>query len=205
MSKRFLLTGFMASSIIVVALSGAGCKKEEQTKSSETVVAPQPAAPSAAQAGVTEFTFDDGIGYWTGTDQSIKVDSATDQKHAGKSSLKISGTAKDGLWNFARSPQFDLEPGKKYKVSGWMFVESWDKENLPPLLKVGVHQDGKWANNVFTSKYDLKKSKTWQQVVTVFVAPKDGKIKGSFSLEKGSKEPISAAVYLDDLKIESEQ
>src|SRR4051812_32871555 len=107
MSRKFLLTGLMASSIIAVALSGAGCKKEEQAKAPETVAAPQAAAP-ATQAGAVEYTFEDGTGSWYGSDQTVKVEPATDRKHGGKGSIKVSGTSGDGKWNLAISPDFNL-------------------------------------------------------------------------------------------------
>jgi hypothetical protein len=205
MSTKSLFTGLMASSLIAVALSSTGCKKEEQSKAPETVASQQAVAPATSAApaltAILDYGFEDGIGGWTGIDKTVKTEPASDQKHGGANSLKISGTAGEGRWNFANSSRLDLETGKKYKITGWMYVEAWNKENLPPLLKFGVYQDNKWVSNAFTTKYDLKKTKQWQQVGTIFVAPKEGKINGNFSLEKGTKDPVTATVYLDDLKL----
>jgi hypothetical protein len=188
------------------ALAVAGCKKKEQAIEVAPAAAPQAAAPQAAapaaQAGSSEYGFEDGIGGWTASDKSVKLEQASDKKHGGNASLKISGASGSGRWNFANTSRINLEPGKKYLLTGWMNVEAWDKADLPPLMKVGVNKNGKWQDNAFTSKYNLKKMNEWQKFAGKFTAPADGNVTGSFSLEKGTQDSITATVYLDDIKLE---
>ena len=206
MFKKFLEPTLLATALIAIVLASSGCKKEEKAPEAVTATT-QTAAPAAtaATAGATQFAFEDGIGGWKGNGSDVKVEPATDQKKSGSASLKISGTSQKPVWNFALSPAFNLEPGKKYKLTGSMFVDSWKSKDTKPFIKVGVNVDGKWATNANSNSYDLKKTKEWQQLEATFQAPAGGKIEGYVALEKGTHEPISGTVYLDDIKVELAQ
>lgn len=200
--KKYQVLSLVVSGVMIFSLAGFGCKKAEQPaeapKQSEQAQAPA----AVPQSGALEYGFEDGTGGWNPNGKTVKIEQVTNQKHGGNSSLKISGVAGSGLWNFAASPKINLEAGKKYKLTGWMFVESWDKADFPPLLKYGVYQDNKWVSNAFTEKYNLKKKGEWQRILTVFETPQGGSISGFVALEKGTQDPINASVYLDDIKIE---
>lgn len=200
MFRSSLIPRLMVFIVVAFSLAVSGCKKEEKAA---TTPAQTSAAP-AAQGGATSYSFEDGVGGW-GPRGSVKLEQATDKKHGGNASLKVSGTADKGIWNLAGSPSVILKPGNKYKLTGWMLVDSWDKKSNAPLLKCGISQDGAWKANEFTSPYDLKKSKEWQEVSGTFVAPQGGNITGVISLEKGTQDPITATVYLDDIKLEADQ
>ena len=205
MSQRKFMSRLLATTLVAIALFGAGCKKDE--KAQEPAPAPAPAQQAAATAptsGVANYDFESGTAGWNQSAKGISIGAATDQKHGGNSSLKISGTA-SGVWNFGSSPQVSLEPGKQYKLTGWVYVQAWDKSATPPLLKCGVYQNGKWIANVFTSKYNMKKINEWQMLSGKITAPADGTIAGSVSLEKGTQDAIKATVYLDDIKLELAQ
>ncbi|MBJ6801036.1 carbohydrate binding domain-containing protein [Geomonas propionica] len=197
------------SSTVAIALIAAsfftGCKKEETAKEPAPAQPPaqQVAAPAPSQA-TGSYDFESGAAGWIPSTKGVTVATSTEQKHNGQESLKVSGTSAD-VWNFASSPKFDIEAGKKYKISCWMYIDSWDKAAFPPLVKYGVYQDNKFASNAFTAKYDMTKVKQWQQIGTIFTAPKDGKINGYLSIEKGTKDPITATIYLDDVKVVAAQ
>lgn len=198
MLKKRMIPVVLLTAVTSVLLC-AGCKKEEQASP-----APAQSAAPATMAALVSYDFESGAAGWTGTDKTVKAESATDQKHGGNTGLKVSGTAGNGRWNFAASPKFALEPGKKYKLTGWMLVESWDKGTFPPLFKCAVMQDNKWLSNAFSKKYDLKKMKEWQSLGTIFEVPA-GATTGFIALEKGTQDPLTATVYLDDIKIEAVQ
>jgi hypothetical protein len=202
MMKRFSVLSLVVSGAMIFSIAGSGCKKAEQP--AEAPAPAQQAASPVAQAGVLEYGFEDGIAGWNPNSKTVKIEQVSNEKHGGSSSLKISGTAGAKLWSFGASPKFNLEAGKKYKLTGWMFVESWDKSKFPPLLKCGIYQNGKFSTNAFTSKYNVNKMKGWQMLSGQFSAPEDGST-GFISLEKGTQEPINATVYLDDIKVEPVQ
>lgn len=187
---------------VIIALAGCalavtGCKKKEQAKEA----APTPVQQTAA-AGSANYTFESSVDGWTPNGKIVKIEQATDQKHGGSGSLKISATASDKLWNLAVSPRFSLESGKKYKLTGWMYVESWNNAKFPPLLKFGIYQNGKFKDNAFTSKYDLNKTKEWQKLENTFTAPEGAPVDGYIAMEKATQDNITAVIYLDDIKLE---
>lgn len=204
MSQRKYLTGLMAATLLAVALVGAGCKKEEKAQEAAPAPAQQAAAPAPSASDVVSNDFESGTAGWNQSATGISIKAANDQKHGGNASLRLNGTAGSGVWNFAASPQFNLEPGKQYQLTGWVYVQKWDKTATPPLLKCGINQNGKWTN-MFTNKYNLKKMNEWQMVSKKFTAPADGATSAVVSLEKGTQDPITATVYLDDVKIERVQ
>lgn len=156
----------------------------------------------AVMAASQDYGFEKGTDGWSPSVKTVKITQAKDKKHKGSASLKISGVAGDSVWNFGFSPKFNLEAGKKYKLSAFMLVGSWSKSKFPPLLKCGIYQNGKFSANAFSSKYNMKKIKEWQPLSAQFTAPADGSISALVSLEKGTQEPIDATVYLDEIKVE---
>jgi hypothetical protein len=201
MAKKFVLTCLMASSLCSFALFGAGCKKEETAKESASAPAQQQAVAPAAQTGLPSYDFENGAAGWV-ANGSVKIEQATDQKHGGNSSLKISATGSDKLWNFAVSPNINLEPGKKYKLSGWLYIDSWNNTKFPPMLKFAISQNGKFVDNAFSSKYNLKKTKDWQKLECTFVAPEGAAANGYIALEKATQDNIATVSYLDDIQLE---
>jgi hypothetical protein len=207
MSRRSLITSFAATALIASALFATGCKKEEQAKETTPPPAAAPAKETAAPGpqATAAYGFENDIEGWTGTDKAVKTEQTGEQKHRGNRSMRVSGTAGAGTWSFAVSPKVNLEPGKKYKVGGWMLVKEWNKKDMQPLLKVAIKQDGKFVSNAFTSKYDLNKIGEWQQVGTIFETPQGSNLTGVVGLEKGTQDPVTAKVYLDDVKIAPEK
>lgn len=204
MSPTKSTSHLLVTALVAIALFSAGCKKEETAQQA----APAPAQESSATPTLQEiskYDFENGLSGWSQSAKGIKIGAATDQKHDGNSSLKISGNSGSGVWNFGGSPKIDLEPGKQYKLTGWIYVDSWDKSATPPMLKLAIHQNGKWVTNAFTNRYNLKKVKEWQLLTGKVTVPTDGTIAGSVGLEKGTQDAIQATVYLDDVKLEVAQ
>lgn len=118
--------------------------------------------------------------------------------HSGKSAARLVGTQPEG-WSYAGTPKVPLEAGRKYRLRGWLRVDSVEPAHAPKL-KCEVHKDGRYLVNFFTPAYDLAKPGTWQCLETVFTVP-EGADSGRLALEKGSTQPVTATLYLDDVEL----
>lgn len=181
--------------VAILGIMMCSCKNEPHPPANQNAAAP------IAIHGTLSYDFEAGPSGWSGTDTPITVETVAKQRHAGNASLKITGTAGEGRWNFVRSPHFVLEPGKTYKLHGWMLVEMWDNKSKPPHLKCASMQGSKWLSNAFTNKYDVTKMNEWQELSASFTVP-SGTTEGFIALEKGTQEPITGTIYLDDIGIE---
>lgn len=205
MKKELRLLVFFMS---IIALSGfnGGCKKAEQAKEEPKSTAQQ-VAPTMAPAGgsaLAEFTFEDGTQKWIGR-KGVKFSQDTSQNHGGNAGLKIAGTSGKGEWDFAESPKFNLVPGKHYKFSGWMKVDSIKPADPKTYcwLKVGIYKDNQWKKNVISNNYDLTKKGEWQLLSAEFDAPADNNLTGNFTIDKRPQDKdITATIFVDDIKIE---
>jgi hypothetical protein len=192
MLKKFTGLSLVVAGILISLFSGYGCKQGEQAKPSAGIVA-------------QEYTFETDAGKWWPT-SDIKYTMTSDTKHGGASSLSITGTSPVGMWNFIESPEFNLEPGKKYNASGWMLVKSISDTKNAPFFKCGIKTGAKWLVNFNTNKYDLNRKGEWQELSVEFTAPQESNLKGSFSVEKGTKdEAIKVEMFIDDLRLEVRQ
>jgi hypothetical protein len=207
MSRKSLVQLVSVCVVMAFSVLGSGCKKEEKAPEAVPAAAPQAAAPapsSTAPASAKEFTFEDGIGGWKPVSKTIKIEAAADKVHGGKGSLKISGSTGASAWNFAGSPKFALESGKKYRLSGWMMVEATSDPKYAPFLKCAINEGPKWLSNANTKKYNLSKLNEWQELSAEFTAPAGQGLEGYFAIEKGTnKADIKATIYIDDLKLEA--
>ena len=202
MMKKVLGLGLFAGLILALSVFGFGCKKAEQAKE-EAKPAAKVEAPAKGVA-VAEFTFEDGKQKWFPS-KNVKIAQDKSKKHGGDASLKITSSSSANLWNYAESPKFDLVPGKHYKFSGWMLVESFKSPVDKPLfqLKVGIYKDGKWIKNQITKNYDLAKKGEWQQLTVEFDAPNESNLTGNMTVDKRPMEKnIEGTIYVDDLVLE---
>jgi len=182
-----------------------GCNKTDQTsiKEPENIKALSPITTSNT---VAEFSFEKDFQGWksiNAKDASIKLDSTI--KHSGSSSLNFFGQTAIESWNYIVSDKLSLDGGKKYKLSGWVYVESINSIKAP-FLKVAVQNatnPPKFLNNFNSGKYDLKKIGTWQELSTEFTTPSEYNLDGFMALQKGTNsEAINAVIYIDDLRLE---
>jgi hypothetical protein len=204
MARKSLIST-LAICVALAATVTTGCKKEETPKEAAPAAGQQAAAPVTG-AAVAEYAFEDGTGGWKPVGKTMKLEQATGQKHGGSLSLKVFGSTGATTWNFAASPQFTLEPGKKYRLSGWIMVDSTSDPKNPPFLKVAVNKDGKWLTNANTKRYNLGKIKEWQELSAEFSTPSEQNLTGFVALEKGTnKSDINATIFVDDVKVESIQ
>lgn len=214
MKNKSIAKGMTIALTLALAGSLAGCKKAEQqeTKPAVEQAAPaqpaapvQEAAPAAQSTGtsVAVFNFEEGTQKWY-PKKGVKLSQTTIQPHQGKASLKVTGTAAKGEWDFAQSPKFNLVPGKHYKFSGWMKIDSINPADSKTYvwLRVSLLKDKQWLKNVISRNYNLKKKGEWQLLTAEFDAP-EGATTGMFNVDKRPEtKDITATICIDDIKIE---
>jgi hypothetical protein len=132
------------------------------------------------------------------------MEAITDDKsaHKGDYSMLIKGT-QQASWNYASHDLgMNILPGSKYRLSGWLMVESIEPE-IRPYLKMGlVDSEGNWLENHSTNYYNLSEPGTWQYMETVFETTLET-AGGHLAIERGSREVrITAVLRLDDVKLE---
>ena len=187
----------------VVCLFGlfTGCATQDQSQ--ESVAAPGDQEKTSEQKIIQAYDFENGPADWRSVYDTIHINVSPEKKHEGSASLKVEGTSPEEFWNFAASDPFPLDPGKKYRFSGWMLLETLDKNDYPPLLKCEILQGEEWLANANTNKYDLSKKGEWQEFSVVFTTPTVTDITGRFSVEKGTNErAVETTLYIDDVKLE---
>jgi hypothetical protein len=119
--------------------------------------------------------------------------------HSGQWAARLTGQAAGG-WSYASAARVPIEAGRKYTIRGWLRVDALDPAQTGPGFKCEVSKDGKYLVNFFTPTYDLKKLKTWQRLETTFTVP-DGATHGRLALERRTKQPVNATLYVDDLEL----
>lgn len=135
--------------------------------------------------------------FWNPTG-GMRLDLQRDIVYAGTAAACLAGTQPDG-WSYAGAPKVPLEAGRKYRVRGWLRVDSIEPAHAPKL-KCEVHKDGRYLVNFYTPAYDLARLGTWQCLETVFTVP-EGADSGRLALEKGTTNPVAATLYLDDVEL----
>jgi len=146
---------------------------------------------SASHEPVFAATFDDG-GAWEAL-PGITTGIAT-LPDRGKC-LHVRGQ-QEAAWNYTRSPDFPLQPGRKYRVSGWVRVTSI-RPAIPPYFKVEC--TGDVPTRFATGRYDLAAG-GWQELAGEFELPQ-GDHGGWIALEKGGDSRIEIAAYLDEVSV----
>jgi hypothetical protein len=202
MSKNLLFRLMAALLITTFSVFGPGCKKEENV--SESLHAGTQAPVSNLADFSKDFSFENGTDGWKPTSKSMLAEISLNKSHGGKASLKVVGSSGVNFWNFANSPEFPLQPGRKYRLTGWMMVEKTSSSKNALFLKCAITENTKWISNANTNKYNLHKLNEWQELSTEFVAPAQAGLKGHLAIEKGTNlSDIAATIYIDDLKIEA--
>jgi hypothetical protein len=201
MSNNMLFRLLVGLVITVFSVFGFGCKKEE--KANESISATKQAPINTIPELSKDFTFESSTDGWKPVGKSMQAEISVHKLHGGKGSLKVVGSSGINSWNFASSPEFPLEPGKKYRLTGWMMVESISSSKDAPFLKCAIAENTKWISNANTKKYNLRKLSEWQQLSAEFIAPAKSGLTGHLAIEKGTNQTdITATIYIDDLRIE---
>jgi len=127
----------------------------------------------------------------------------TETFHAGKSSLKLTGTQQDSYNYTSHNLAIPVLPGSKYRLSCWLKVDSLEPERYEPYLKIGLTDaEGKWLTNLQTNRYDTGKLGEWQHLVGTLETTLDT-AGGHLALEKGGKEPsVEIGAWIDQAELE---
>ena len=129
-----------------------------------------------ASAGVVvpAFGADDGGFAWQPRDKAVAVTRVETAGPDGKStvSVRIRGRMEHG-WNYASTRPLALAPGKLYRLSAWLRVESLDPGSPAPYFKceftaAAAHRT---LGQAHTDRYDTSRFGTCQRVVGEFRSP----------------------------------
>jgi hypothetical protein len=155
------------------------------------------AVPAAVPAGpvgppVYQTDFEDGVAWSPRPGMQCEV---IDLAGRGKV-LHVWGHSADG-WNYATTGGFELLGGHLYRFSGWTRLNSADPQ-LPPYFK--VEYTGGPSGRMSTEKYDAW-NPGWQELVAEFEVPA-GTTGGWIAVEKGTDQPVSVDLYVDDVVVQ---
>ena len=147
-----------------------------------------------------EFNFENGIKGWRALGKTQLM--PDNGKHFnGKASMKIAGTGQANLYSFARSAQFSISPGKGYRFTGFMLIDSISDNTS--FFKCELYQDGKWIKNIDSNEYDIASKGQWKKLKAEFTAMEGKNVSVSFTVEKRPMEKdVQAVLYVDDIKLE---
>jgi len=146
------------------------------------------------------FNFESGIKGWHALGK-VQITQDKSKQAEGKASLKITGTGQGGQWSFAQSSQINIAPGKRYRLTGSMFIESISDDTS--FFKCECWQGYQWLKNFVSNVYNMNKKGRWQQLKTEFIAPEGKDITVSFAVEKRPMEKdVQAIIYIDEIKFE---
>ena len=191
--KASVLSAAVVSGLLIISLI-AGCEKAKESARTQS---------SAKNVTVAEFTFEDGIQKWRNR-KNTDLEQDRSIQHSGQASLKVWGTAVKDDWHFAVSPHFSITPGKKYKFTGWMLVNSLSSSESDPWvrLKIGIYKDKKNIGSKSTAKYILAKKGEWQLLTTSFEAPSVDNLSVNFTIDKKKYNNIEAIIFVDDISLQ---
>ncbi len=145
----------------------------------------------ASQGRVFEATFADGNA-WEAL-PGVTAEGAT-LPDRGKC-LHVRGR-QEAAWNYTKGPEFALDPGHKYRVSGWVKVVSV-RSAIPPYFKVEC--TGNVSVQFTTGRYDLAAG-GWQELTAEFEVPQ-GDHGGWIALEKGTDSPMEIDAYVGEVSV----
>jgi hypothetical protein len=118
----------------------------------------------------------------------------------GRHGLHVSGT-QPADWGLGQV-RVPVQPGLRYKLTGWFKVLGWQAPQGAPYLKAGLNAaDGHWIRNFETERYDLKQSPTWQPLSVTFDAPVEA-ASADLAIEKGGRFAVTADLWLGDVTLE---
>jgi hypothetical protein len=123
--------------------------------------------------------------------------------HSGLSSLLVTGQ-QQGAWNYtAHHLDIPVLPASKYRLSGWMLVESVEPRGREPYLKIGLTDaEGQWRENHATNVYNVRQLGTWQPLRVTFETTTET-AGGHLAIEKGGREEaVTVRLRIDDVKLE---
>jgi hypothetical protein len=151
--------------------------------------------------------FEAEIAGWPGRAGAV-VTQATDIKHSGAASLKITGQlVRQGeyvntSYDTTGSPYEIawLKPGEKYRLSCWLRVDRVAAGTPAPSMRIAFRDVTGTRGGTATSAYDLTKLGTWQQLSGEFTVP-DYNTRNYLALNTNSIETVEAEVYLDDISL----
>lgn len=148
---------------------------------------------------------DDGGFAWQPRDKTVTVTRVETARPDGKSTVgvRIRGRMEHG-WNYANTPSVAMVPGKLYRLSVWLRVESLDPGSPAPYFKceftaATAHRE---LGQVHTDRYDTSRLGLWQRLVGEFRSPEETQT-AWLAVEKGTDKPSEIDACLADVRLET--
>jgi len=163
------------------------------------------AAPSEALGEGKEPVFFEDFEHgmtWTAV-QGIQADIVSLERGVEKS-LHLKGR-QEGHWTYVYSLPYRMEPGRKYRFTGWVLVNKVSPAYAPNFLLefLGCHSDGSFDWNkefgrMYTNRVLWRGG--WQRLSGEYECPDDARW-GIILLFKGWSGPVGIDAYIDDIKV----
>ena len=148
---------------------------------------------------VMVFNFENNIQGWHSSGGTHLALDKTKQ-YAGHTSLKITGTGQAGSWSFAQSGKIHLSPGKHYRLTGWMLIDSIS--SATSFFKCEIWKGEQWLKNYVSNEYKIRNKGLWRELKADFIAPEGKNITLSLAVEKRPFEKeVGAVIYIDEIKL----
>jgi hypothetical protein len=142
------------------------------------------------------------LSLWTSY-KGVEVATSLEHRREGRQSLRVRGSSPKGQWCFAASPLFDIKPGARYRLSGWLEIASYAPGREPAYLSVSVFGGGKFTKAFLTEPYRLGELGTWQNLTAEFTAPEGNAFQGKVELCKRPKDAdITADMFLEGVTLD---
>ncbi len=156
---------------------------------------------SDASAPVIFFDFENGIKGWHSLGR-VHIAQDKSRQYGGRTSLKITGTGQADSWSFGQSGKFRISPGRHYRFTGWMLIDSISDETS--FFKCELWDGEQWLKNYVSNEYNIRKERQWRELKAEFVAPEGDNIALRVAVEKRPFEKeVEAVIYIDDIKLET--
>ena len=151
---------------------------------------------------VARFDFEHGQDGWQARHPEVKLQqAATTTGMTGKGVLRVCGREPSG-WNFAASPQIAVEPGKTYRASMWIRLESQPESSRQVFFKIEFvpdnHQKG---GQVSSASVPPDKLRQWCRLEVEFQAPANCHRVWA-AIEKGTDTPAVIDASIDEFALE---
>jgi hypothetical protein len=157
---------------------------------------------SRADEVLVAYGFEESIKGWEAL-ENVEIYHDVSTSYKGNACLKITGFAQSGQWTFAQTKKIRLMPGKRYRLSGMMRIETIS-EYMSIFFKCALWKDYIfWVKNIDGHEYDLNRKGQWQKLTAEFIAPDEGELFLSLSVEKRPmEEEVKGTIHIDSIVLE---
>jgi len=163
-----------------------------------------PALPETTTSVVktaARFDFENSTDGWRARHPEVSVERIETAGKTGKAVLRIRGREPSN-WNFAASPEMQLEPGKRYNAAMWIRIESMPEGSRPVFFKVEYAYDNNVTNGrVSSPPVPPEVQGQWYKTEIEFQAPTNCH-RAWAAIEKGTASPSTIDISVDEFVLQ---